>query len=137
MIMYGNQPKDVVLYQAGSSLVTAVGDWLLEHPDISLRLVHSTCRSVINGPLGSAAVAIVDATDKPGAAAATLERLLKRIAPSRIAVYTERTHAGLEVFVRVRGPILLLGPMGADDWDACLSALAHVPARSRNRRQTG
>lgn len=113
---------DVVLLYAEESLLLQIAT-LIEKTDwLSIRLVWSRNPVVIARSLADAVVAIVDATDYPGQAVATLEHCLTRLPHERVAVYTERTHQGLEVFTRVRGVQLLLGPMSQAEWDGLLGA---------------
>lgn len=47
-----------------------------------------------------------------------LDELASLLDARHLAVYTERMHEGLERFVRVRGILLLLGPVEAAQWQA-------------------
>jgi hypothetical protein len=57
-------------------------------------------------------------------------------------MYTETMHDALEVFVRLRGSLFLLGPLFDDQWEEYfarllpnkrVAAVAPIPARQRSR----
>jgi hypothetical protein len=134
MIM--NQYNEVILFYAEESLlfqvaglVRAVGHW-------SLRLVSSRDPVVLARALADARVAIVDATEYPGEAMAVLERGLARLEPPCVMVYAEKMHEGLELFTRVRGAPLLLGPMAQVEWAAVFERCERLAVRSQVQRQT-
>ena len=70
------------------------------------------------GDLTDADLTIIDATDRPQEALATLARVHGASDRLTVAVYSERMHEGLELFVRQRGILLLLGPMEQHEWEA-------------------
>ena len=59
---------------------------------------------------------LIDATDRPEKAMKMLEWILGLTRPPLLGVYTEVVHPGLEVFVRLRGSLLYLGPMTDAQW---------------------
>lgn len=109
---------DVVLFYAEQSLLTQVAAWVRGAGSLSLRLVASPDPLIVARALGDAVVAIIDATPRPGEAMAALERCLRSLSARQTAVYTEQMHHGLELFSRVRGVQLLMGPMSPPEWDA-------------------
>lgn len=117
MVSISTQLGDVVLFYAEESLLGQIGEWIREHRELSLRLVLSRLATSISAALDGAAVVIIDATREPWKAMDVLQYALLRVERDRLAVYTERTHEGLEVFVRVRGVSLLLGPMSQVEWE--------------------
>ena len=117
---------EVVLFYAEESLLFQVAGWARSEGRFSLRLVASRDPVIIGHALDDAVVAVVDATRQPGEALAVLERAIGRLGPRRIAVYSEAMHDGLEIFVRVRGVTLLVGPMGPPEWEAFFAPFAHL-----------
>ena len=118
-----------MLFHTGLSLVCQAATWVREHRRFGLRILASSGGSMMSRALDGAVLAIVDATEHPGQAMATLEAALERVSPERVAVYTERAHDGLELFVRARGVSLLLGPMEPDQWDAMLQPRTGIAVR--------
>lgn len=115
MISRNDDPSDIVLYCAGESLLSQVARHMPDH-QYCLRLVSAASCAEPDALPGFAAFSIIDATDHPAAAMAALEHALDLIDPDLLTVYTERMHTGLELFVRLRGVIMLLGPMSQQEW---------------------
>jgi hypothetical protein len=113
--------SEILLFFAGRSLLSQAGQWVLMHPGYSLRRAASVQPRTVRRALSGAVVVVIDATDWPGLAMAALERALAQCGPKQVAVYTEVIHEGLELFVRVRKALLLLGPMQPTEWEAFFS----------------
>jgi hypothetical protein len=114
---------EVVLFLAEESLLYQVATWMRAERRFSLRLVSSRDPLVMGRALDDAAVAIIDATREPGEAMAILEQGIRYLGPQRLAVYSEQMHQGLELFVRVRGVVLLAGPMTPAEWQGVFEPL--------------
>ncbi len=123
MVSIGTQLDNVVLFYAGESLLEQIGEWICEHQELSLRLVLSRLATSINLAMDGAAVVMIDATREPIKAMDVLQHALLQVERARLAVYTECTHEGLELFVRVRGVPLLLGPMSQVEWEGFFGLL--------------
>ncbi len=134
MVIVRRDKTDVALFHPGESLLSQVAAWLADHGQFSLRVVSSVGPAAIDRALTQAAAVLIDATDRPGQAADALGHVLARIGPQAVAVYTERPHEGLELFVRVRGAMFLLGPMGRREWEAVFER-AEGPADAPVRRE--
>ena len=63
-------------------------------------------------------VALIDATDDHAQAADAFSQAVGHVGAGATAMYSERMHEGLEMFVRSRGALLLLGPLSEAEWDA-------------------
>jgi hypothetical protein len=98
----------------------------------SLVTVTSTRPGAIRRAAAGAALVLVDVTEQICQAMAALDELAPILEPQRLAVYTERMHEGLERFVRVRGILLLLGPLEHAHW----RGLLHGAGLDLARRQT-
>lgn len=109
---------DVVLFYAEQPLLTQVAAWVRGEGSLSLRLVSSRDPLIVARALGDAVVAIIDATRQPGEAMAALERCLRSLSARQTGIYSEQMHHGLELFARVRGVQLLMGPLSPPEWDA-------------------
>ncbi len=77
----------------------------------------------IRTAIGKGTVSIIDATEDPSRAASTLLHALAESGGGVAAVYTEMMHRGLELFVRSRGALFLLGPLDNTAWDGLLETM--------------
>ena len=116
---------ELLLVYPGVPLLTQVADWARDNGNtaVVLRILSSRDHLLIRAAVQNAAMVIVDATEQPGAAMAAVETAIARTSPTNIVVYTEQVHAGLELFTRVRGVALVVGPMSRPEWDAWLESL--------------
>lgn len=129
MVGIDGQQQDLVLFNAGQSLKEQITSFSHEFPWLFVRLVFSCDPVVINASLTNVGLALIDATEEPAGAMDLLEYVMPRVVPERLAVYTDRVYEGLEVFVRVRGVLLLLGPMEAAEWSGLFQPLQKRPLR--------
>jgi len=122
------QNGEIVLFHAGESLLEQVADWVRRHRWISLRLVSSYQAATVRRSLARWTAGVIDATQHPRAALRTLQQVLE-VPDCRLpalCVYTERMHAALEMFVRRRGVLLLLGPMTQTEWSGFFDLAAPI-----------
>jgi hypothetical protein len=119
---------DLLLVYPGVQLLTQVADWARDNGNtaVVLRILSSRDPLLIRAAVRHAAMVIVDATERPGAAMSAVESAIAHTSPTNIVVYTEQVHAGLELFTRVRGVVLIVGPMSRPEWDAWLESLQQV-----------
>ena len=119
---------DLLLVYPGVPLLTQVADWARDNGNtaVVLRILSSRDPLLIRAAVRNAAMVIVDATERPGAAMSAVESAIAHTSPANIVVYTEQVHAGLELFTRVRGVALIVGPMSRPEWDAWLESLQQV-----------
>ena len=109
MVSMNTQLGEIVLFYAEDSLLEQVSEWMCNSMMLPLNLVSSCSAFSVAEALDTAECAIIDATVNPGKAMDILQIALPLTGRDRLAVYTERTHDGLELFVRVRGvPFLFL-----------------------------
>jgi hypothetical protein len=137
MVVFCEDLPDVVLFSPSRSLLLQLAGCAGRHRDFALRLVYSQLPSMVGAALRAAAHSIIDATDQPDQAMATLSRAVEQFGRGRITVYTEIMHEGLEVFARSRGAPLLLGPMSQEEWARVLDELEPRAAPVRAHRATG
>ncbi len=119
--------REITTFYAGEGLLVSLSDWASRHDGFSLRLLATPDPEVVRQSVAGVTLAVFDATERPGAAMAALEEALRQVPPRLCAVYTEAVHHGLEVFTRVRGVQMLLGPLDALEWDAVLEPLVQAP----------
>jgi hypothetical protein len=126
--------SDIVLFYPGRSLMEQIADWGRKRQDRAV--VASFARSLpeIRGAMEKAGAVVVDATDDDAQATEAFSQAASRLGTAAAAVYTERMHEGLELFVRLRGALLLLGPLSEGEWEGFFAGAQGCPARKRSRR---
>jgi hypothetical protein len=70
-------------------------------------------------------VAVVDATDDPAQACDAFSQAAGQLGAGATGMYSEHMPDGLEVFVRSRGALMLLGPLGEVEWDGFFDGALH------------
>jgi hypothetical protein len=108
---------EVLLLYPGEHLESLARRWLRAHRECRLRVSGARSLPAIRRALEGATAVIVDATDDHAQAVDALLQAVARRGSKAVAVYTERMHDGLELFVRMQGALLLLGPINDREWD--------------------
>ena len=121
MVCVSTRNNEIVLFHAGESLVAQTVEWVRENPTWVLELADARRNTVINAILVRVSAAIVDATADPGTALDICMQAEEDVRRHKLVVYTEIMHEGLELFVRTRGILLLLGPMELAEWTGFFS----------------
>lgn len=121
--------NEIVLFHAGQSLVLQVAQWIRRHSQHSLRLVSAKTPVAIEMALSNAAVVIVDATSDGDLALDVLEIANERLGRQHVSVYTEKRRDDLEIQVRLRGSLLLAGPMSPAEWEGFFEPLVGAATR--------
>jgi hypothetical protein len=98
-------------------LISQIHDWASRHGGCRTAISFEHMLPGIRKWLHSAELAVIDATDDPAQASDAFLQAVGVLKPHAVAVYTEKTHDGLELLVRSLGAPLLLGPMIAEEWD--------------------
>lgn len=117
MVSINTQLGEIVLFYADESLLRQVSEWMSDSMKLPLCLVSSCSAFSVAEAMNKAECAVIDATSKPAEAMDVLQLAIPLTGRDRLAVYTERTHDGLELFVRVRGVKFLIGPMSETEWE--------------------
>lgn len=109
--------REVVLLYPGDSLSQQAAAWGRNHADCAVR--RSAVKSLpgIRSALHGADLALIDATDDYPQAIDAFSQARSQLGAEATTIYTERMHEGLEMFVRLHGSLLLLGPLGDAEWD--------------------
>jgi hypothetical protein len=119
----------IAVFYPGNLLMHQVSDWAIHYPAHDFVFCFPRTAAEVRRVLRQSAIAIVDATDDPAQAMAAIAQATDLLERERVAVYTESIHEGLELFVRARGVLLLLGPMGNAPWDDQLTTMIQLAAR--------
>ena len=66
---------------------------------------------------------MVDATEDPAQATDAFLQAVARLGAAAVTMYTEAAHDDLELFVRMRGSMFLLGPLLDQQWEEVFECL--------------
>ena len=109
-----------------------VSGWAVVCPAYDFRLSFTRSTQAIRNVSEEVSMAIIDATEKPAAALSAFDLMADDERADSTVVYTEVMHEGLELAVRSRGSLLLLGPMDDATWLELLGKKSqlHEPRRA-------
>ena len=106
------------------------------HADCGIEPVFGRSALEIRRSLNGADLVLVDASDDHAQAIELFSQSVARLGSRRVAVYTERMHEGLELFVRTQGAWLLLGPLNNQQWEEFFSSMLPPARREAVQRQS-
>jgi hypothetical protein len=124
MIRLASPCLDLALFYPSPSLIGQIIGCPDRHPAFRLRAIVTDRPDRISRALMEAEAAVIDVSLRPADVAVLLDRILERLGPERVLLYTERTRHALEVFTRSRGVQFVLGPMSPRLWDDVLAWMA-------------
>jgi hypothetical protein len=114
---------DLLLLYPGKSLGEQIRHWASKdaqrHVDVSFERSLPRIRQLLR----RTGATLLDATTDP---AATADAFLQAVAchgAGAVSVYTEVMHEDIELFVRLRGSLFLLGPLLDEQWEALFEPL--------------
>lgn len=111
-----SQSEIVVFYPSGS-LEQQVGAWAERHPECGVASSFVRSLAGIRQSLRNADVALLDATVDAARTMPAFAQAVAKLGAGRVAMYTETMHKWLELAVRIRGVLLLFGPLSGQQWD--------------------
>ena len=121
------------------SLSGQIARWTQSRDDRTVEPLFGLTVAAARRVLGHAAAALIDAADDREHAIDLFSQAVAVLPGRRVAVYTERMHEGLELFVRAQGAWLLLGPLSGEEWEDVFSSLLRQsrrePADPRDSRR--
>ena len=121
----------VVVFYPGKSLKRQVAAWAKAHPEYAPEVSFAKFPPEVLEAIRNAAVVLLDGTQDPHQAAVAFSQAVDQLGPRSVAVYTERVYQWLEMFIRIRGALLLLGPMGETQWDEFFRSTLRSGGRTR------
>lgn len=121
--------SELLLLFPTASLVAQISECLQQHRELGLTVCRSSRPAAQQGALAQADIAIADATEETEAAAKAFEIAAAVFGPHCVSAYTEVMHTGLELFVRTRGGLLLLGPMSTTEWGGYFQSVLRRPRK--------
>ncbi len=119
----------IVVFHSGDSLMRQLDVWSDRCPGCDLRFSSAESSLEICNASRRGTFVLIDAVEDPKRARlGMLWVTAVREAPV-VAVYTEAADEGLELFVRTRGGLLLLGPMSNASWDGVFGGVLQSSTR--------
>jgi len=111
------QPSSAIaVFYPGNSLMHQVSGWAVKFPTYDFALLFEESALEVQAVLEDSALSVFDATDNPARALTLLSQAIAEGGPDSAVVYTELMYEELELFVRSRGALFLLGPMDDAVW---------------------
>jgi hypothetical protein len=98
----------------------------MRHPEWHVESPLGWSPPEIRTLLRYAGTALVDATEDPARARDAFVRAAARLGANAVAMYTETIHDSLELFVRLRGSLFLLGPLYDEQWEEYFQRLLRI-----------
>ena len=115
-ILHLPSTADVLLLYPGDSLRDQIRSWSQQHPWRQVETSFERSLPEIRKLLRVSSTVLVDATDDPSQATDAFLQAIARLGSHAVAMYSEETPDGLELFVRLHGPLFILGPLFAHQW---------------------
>jgi hypothetical protein len=114
---------DVLLLYPGQSLRDQMELWCGRHPDRRVQVSCERSLPEIRQLLHRAESTIIDATEDPCQATDAFLQAVARLGAGAVTIYTASGCDDLEVFVRMRGSLFLLGPLFDEQWEDVIAGL--------------
>ncbi len=112
------------------SLSRQVALWARRHEDCGIEPVASRSPLDIRRSVSGADLVLVDASADHAQAIELFTQSIARLGARHVAVYTEKMHEGLELFVRTQGAWLLLGPLDHWQWEDFFASMLPAARQS-------
>ncbi len=119
-----------------ASLSRQVALWARTHEDCEIEPVFDRSVLEIRRSLSGVDRVLVDASRDHAQAIQLFSQSIVGLGSRHVAVYTERMHEGLELFVRTQGAWLLLGPLNNWQWEEFFSSMLPPAGQEQARRQS-
>jgi hypothetical protein len=105
------------------SLSRQVAFWADNREDCRIAQIFSRKAMEIRRSLSGADLVLVDASADHAQAIELFSQSVAKFGSRGLAVYTERMHEGLELFVRTQGAWLLMGPLDDRQWEEFFASI--------------
>jgi hypothetical protein len=126
--------RELVLFYPGESLHEQATAWGQRHDQCAVEPVFIKSAIGIRRFLERSDAAVLDASEDAEQAMAAFAEAVDCLGATSTAVYTERMCEGLEEFVRMRGALLLFGPLDDKQWDDLLERAFQARPQKRTWR---
>jgi hypothetical protein len=107
---------DLLLLYPGESLQNQIRSWFRRSPGVRWTMSFARPLPEVRKSLLHACAAVLDATCDPFLAADAYLQATSRLGSDAVAVYSDKAHEDLELFVRLHRSLFLLGPLSAEQW---------------------
>lgn len=107
--------------------------WSDGYPECNLRLSSAESLLEIYTASRRGTFVLIDAVKDPKRARLVMLQVTAAREAPAVAVYTEAADEGLELFVRTRGGLLLLGPMSSASWNGVFERVLQSSTRKPRR----
>ena len=114
---------DVLLFYPGRSLREQVHLWNARCPERCVETSRVCSLPEIRRLLRRSDAVLIDATRDPSRATDAFLQAVTCLGAGAVMMYTETADEYLELFVRMRSSLFLLGPLFDQDWDEALEYL--------------
>jgi hypothetical protein len=121
--------SEIAVFYPGDSLGEQVAAWVERHPECSVTSSYATGPAGIRNTLRTADLALLDATFDAAQMMPAFAQAVAKLGAAHVAVYTETMHEWLELAVRIRGVLLLFGPLSGEQWEGFFEKM--LPANRR------
>lgn len=108
---------DVLLFYPGESLRDQLGIWAVHGSERHVETSFERSLPEIRRLLRNAGAVVIDASEDPSQAADAFLQAVTQLGANAVTMYTEKMHDDLEMFVRMRGSLFILGPLFEQPWD--------------------
>ena len=123
----------IVVFHPGGSLMRQLGVWSGSHPGCNLDFSSAQSLLEIRKVSHHGTFVLIDAVEDPKRARLVTLQVTTLPETPVVAVYTEAADEGLELFVRTRGGLLLLGPMSNAFWEGVFEGVLQFDTRKPRR----
>jgi len=123
----------IVVFHPGGSLMRQLGVWSGSHPGCNLDFSSAESLLEIHKASHRGTFVLIDAVEDPRRAQLVMRQVAADREAPAVAVYTETADESLELFVRARGGLLLLGPMGNASWESVFEGVIQSDVRKPRR----
>jgi hypothetical protein len=120
---------DVLLLYPKESLIDQIDLWSQRHPERCVKTSIERSLPRIRSLLHCVDMVTIDATYNPSQATDALLQAMMCLGASKVAMYTEVMHDGLELFIRTHGSLFFLGPLFAEQWEGVFKHRLRAEAR--------
>jgi hypothetical protein len=112
----------IVIFYPGRLMAGQIHQWAERYGGCRTAVSFERTLPGIRRHLRRAELAVINATDDPAQASDAFLQSVGMLGAQSVAVYTEKTHDGLELLVRTQGAPFLLGPMSMTEWEDFLES---------------
>lgn len=121
---------DVLLFYPGESLSDQLGFWAARYSQRHVTTSFERSLPEIRKLLRNTTTVVIDASADPSQATDAFLQAVTQLGANAVTMYTEKMHDDLEMFVRVRGSLFILGPLFEQQWDELFERLLRTKNNS-------